>query len=174
MKLQGIFPPIATPFDHDGNIYASKIQHNVEKWNLTTLSGYVVMRLHRRERHAHAGGEVHLWEKVAKYAAPEKLLIAGTGVESVRETVLAHQPRRRDGLQGGHGAHAALLQEPDQPYRRPDALLPLRGGPVQDPAHDLQLAADHRRRYPARGRGRAFASTPTSSPSRRARATSRR
>ena len=43
MKLQGIFPPIATPFDHAGNIYISKIRHNVEKWNLTTLSGYVVM-----------------------------------------------------------------------------------------------------------------------------------
>ena len=43
MKLQGIFPPIITPFDHNGNIYLSKIQHNVEKWNLTTLSGYVVM-----------------------------------------------------------------------------------------------------------------------------------
>jgi 4-hydroxy-2-oxoglutarate aldolase len=28
-----------------------------------------------------------LWEWVAEYAAPEKLLIAGTGVESVRETV---------------------------------------------------------------------------------------
>ena len=27
------------------------------------------------------------WELVAQYAAPEKLLIAGTGVESVRETV---------------------------------------------------------------------------------------
>jgi len=43
MKLQGIFPPITTPFDYEGNIYAAKIQHNVEKWNRTTLSGYVVM-----------------------------------------------------------------------------------------------------------------------------------
>jgi 4-hydroxy-2-oxoglutarate aldolase len=43
MKLQGIFPPITTPFDHNGNIYLSKIQHNVEKWNLTMLAGYVVM-----------------------------------------------------------------------------------------------------------------------------------
>jgi len=31
--------------------------------------------------------KVLLWEWVAEYAAPEKLLIAGTGVESVRETV---------------------------------------------------------------------------------------
>ena len=28
-----------------------------------------------------------MWELVAKHAAPDKLLIAGTGMESVRETV---------------------------------------------------------------------------------------
>src|ERR1035441_8943101 len=42
MKLQGIFPPITTPFDHAGNIYAAKLQHNIEQWNRTTLAGYVV------------------------------------------------------------------------------------------------------------------------------------
>ena len=31
--------------------------------------------------------KIQLWEWVAQYAAPDKLLIAGTGVESVRETV---------------------------------------------------------------------------------------
>jgi 4-hydroxy-2-oxoglutarate aldolase len=31
--------------------------------------------------------KISLWEQVAKHAAPDKLLIAGTGMESVRETV---------------------------------------------------------------------------------------
>jgi 4-hydroxy-2-oxoglutarate aldolase len=31
--------------------------------------------------------KIRLWEWVAEFAAPEKLLLAGTGVESVRETV---------------------------------------------------------------------------------------
>src|SRR4051812_25103577 len=87
MKLQGIFPPIATPFDHNGNIYISKIQHNVEKWNLTTLSGYVVMGSTGESVMVTAEEKYTVWEQVAKYAAPDKLLIAGTGVESVRETV---------------------------------------------------------------------------------------
>jgi 4-hydroxy-2-oxoglutarate aldolase len=43
MKIQGIFPPITTPFDASGDIYPAKVRHNVEKWNRTTLSGYVVM-----------------------------------------------------------------------------------------------------------------------------------
>jgi 4-hydroxy-2-oxoglutarate aldolase len=87
MKLQGIFPPITTPFDHAGNIYAAKLQHNIEKWNLTTLAGYVVTGSTGESVLLAAQERVEVWEMVARYAAPEKLLIAGTGVESVRETV---------------------------------------------------------------------------------------
>jgi 4-hydroxy-2-oxoglutarate aldolase len=87
MKLQGIFPPIATPFDHEGNICASKVRHNVEKWNRTTLAGYVVCGSTGESVMLTTEEKVQLWELVAQSAAPEKLLIAGTGVESVRETV---------------------------------------------------------------------------------------
>ena len=87
MKLQGIFPPIATPFDHAGNIYVSRIRHNVEKWNLTTLSGYVVMGSTGESVMLLPEEKYTMWEEVAKYADSSKLLIAGTGVESVRETV---------------------------------------------------------------------------------------
>src|SRR5258708_30826341 len=87
MKLQGIFPPITTPFDHEGNIYVSKIRHNVEKWNLTTLSGYVVMGSTGESVMLTPDEKFCMWQQVAACAAPEKVLIAGTGVESVRETV---------------------------------------------------------------------------------------
>ncbi|HLK62835.1 MAG TPA: dihydrodipicolinate synthase family protein [Bryobacteraceae bacterium] len=87
LKLQGIFPPITTPFDHNGNIYHSKVQHNVEKWNRTTLSGYVVMGSTGESVMLTADEKINLWEQVARHAASDKLLIAGTGMESVRETV---------------------------------------------------------------------------------------
>src|SRR5215467_11646236 len=87
MKIQGVLPPITTPFDHTGNIYAAKVQHNIEKWNRTTLTGYVVTGSTGESVLLTAEEKVELWEMVARYAAPEKLLIAGTGVESVRETV---------------------------------------------------------------------------------------
>ena len=87
MKLQGIFPPIATPFDHNGNIYLSKIQHNVEKWNLTALAGYVVMGSTGESVMLTTDEKYTVWEQVAKHAAADKLLIAGTGMEGVRETV---------------------------------------------------------------------------------------
>jgi 4-hydroxy-2-oxoglutarate aldolase len=87
MKLQGIFPPITTPFDYSGGIYATKVQHNVEKWNRTTLAGYVVCGSTGESVMLTAEEKLALWELVAKHAAADKLLIAGTGVESVRETV---------------------------------------------------------------------------------------
>ena len=87
MKLQGIYPPITTPFDHAGNIYAAKVQHNVEKWNRTSLSGYVVMGSTGESVMLTTDEKIAMWEMVAKYADPEKTLIAGTGMESVRETV---------------------------------------------------------------------------------------
>jgi 4-hydroxy-2-oxoglutarate aldolase len=87
MKLQGIFPPIATPFDSNGDIYPAKVRHNVEKWNRTALAGYVVMGSTGESVMLTADEKYTMWELVAKHAAPEKLLIAGTGMEGVRETV---------------------------------------------------------------------------------------
>src|ERR1700722_14318963 len=78
MKLQGIFPPITTPFDHKGDIYITKVQHNVEKWNRTSLSGYVVMGSTGESVLLTTEEKYLLWELVAKHAAPDKLLIAGT------------------------------------------------------------------------------------------------
>ncbi len=87
MKLQGIFPPIATPFDHNGDIYAAKVRHNVEKWNRTALGGYVVCGSTGESVMLTPDEKFSLFEMVAQHAASDKLLIAGTGVESVRETV---------------------------------------------------------------------------------------
>ncbi|HYI93472.1 MAG TPA: dihydrodipicolinate synthase family protein [Bryobacteraceae bacterium] len=87
MKLQGIYPPITTPFDHNGEIYKTKLTSNVEAWNRTGLAGYVVCGSTGESVMLTPEEKFLCWELVAKAAAPEKLLIAGTGVESVRETV---------------------------------------------------------------------------------------
>ena len=87
LKLEGIYPPIATPFDLDGNLYKAKVRHNVEKWNRTGLAGYVVCGSTGESVMLTPDEKFQMFEWVAECAAPDKLLIAGTGVESVRETV---------------------------------------------------------------------------------------
>jgi 4-hydroxy-2-oxoglutarate aldolase len=106
MKLQGIFPPIATPFDHKGDIYPAKVRHNVDKWNKTSLSGYVVMGSTGESVMLLPEEKFTMWELVAACAAPEKLLIAGTGAESVRETVSLTNRA------AGMGYKAAMVRTP--------------------------------------------------------------
>jgi 4-hydroxy-2-oxoglutarate aldolase len=105
-KLQGILPPIATPFDHRGDLYKIKVQHNVEKWNRTALAGYVVCGSTGESVYLNTEEKLHLWEWVAEYAAPGKILVAGTGAESVRETVTLTNAAAERGYQ------AAMVRTP--------------------------------------------------------------
>ncbi len=84
-RLQGIFLPIAVPFDHAGDLYPVKVQHNVEKWNRTAVSGYVVAG--DESIYLSSAEKIRIWEWVAQAAAPEKVLIASTGMPSVHETI---------------------------------------------------------------------------------------
>src|SRR5579863_7189657 len=87
MLLHGIFPPITTPFYPDGNVYYKKIESNVERYSRTPIAGIVVQ--------GSTGEAIMLSDqerrdvlKVARAAAaPSKVLIAGTGVESAIETL---------------------------------------------------------------------------------------
>ena len=155
MKLQGIFPPIATPFDHAGNIYLSKIAAQRGEVEPDALSGYVVMGSTGESVMLTPEEKYTMWELVAKHAAPDKLLIAGTGVESVRETVCLTNRAAEMGYK------AAMVRTPHyyknliNRNRRADAVLPRSGRSIEAPADYLQLAADHRRGYLGGGGGRA-------------------
>ena len=106
MKLHGIFPPITTPFDRGGELYQAKVRHNIEKWNLTALAGYVVTGSTGESVLLSTEEKLRLWGWVAESAAVEKTLIAGTGAESVRETVaLTNQA-------AAMGYKAALVRTP--------------------------------------------------------------
>ncbi len=106
LKLHGIFPPIATPFDHNGDLYMAKIRHNVEKWNKTQLAGYVACGSTGESVMLTCEEKSRLWGAVAEATTPEKLLIAGTGVESVRETV------QLTNMAAGMGYKAAMVRTP--------------------------------------------------------------
>lgn len=87
MLLQGIFPPITTPFYPDGNVYYKKLEHNVERYSRTPASGIVALgstgesiMLSDQERR-------EVLKTVQKTAAPNKVLIAGSGMESAVETL---------------------------------------------------------------------------------------
>jgi 4-hydroxy-2-oxoglutarate aldolase len=87
MLLQGIFPPITTPFYPDGNVYFKKLESNVERYSRTPVAGIVVLgstgeaiMLSDQERR-------DVFKCAREAAAPNKVLIAGTGIESAIETL---------------------------------------------------------------------------------------
>src|SRR2546425_2910592 len=87
MLLHGIFPPITTPFYPDGRVYLRKLEHNVERYSKTPVAGIVVL--------GSTGEAVLLSDQERRdvlkitrdAAAPDKVLVAGTGAESAIETL---------------------------------------------------------------------------------------
>lgn len=87
MLLHGIFPPLTTPFYPDGNVYFKKLESNVERYSRTPIAGIVVLgstgesiMLSDQERR-------EVLKCAREAAAPNKVLIAGTGIESAVETL---------------------------------------------------------------------------------------
>ena len=42
-NLNGIFPPITTPFDADGRLLTDRLIDNLDRWSETRLAGYTVL-----------------------------------------------------------------------------------------------------------------------------------
>src|SRR5260221_3628740 len=84
MKLQGIFVDATTPFDHAGDLYKVKIEHNIGKWNQTSVAGYVVGGFTGEGALLSGEEKLELWRIAAASAAPGKLLIAGVDAAGTR------------------------------------------------------------------------------------------
>ena len=84
--LHGIMPPIATPFVNDEVAY-DKLAQNFSRWNKIGLSGYVVMGSNGESVFLTREEKLNLVEAVKKNIAGDKLLIAGTGSDSIKETI---------------------------------------------------------------------------------------
>jgi 4-hydroxy-2-oxoglutarate aldolase len=105
MKLHGIFAPLTTPFESDGSVALGQVRNNVALYNKTKLAGYVPNGS-TSESVLLLWEEVYnVWEAVRDAAAPEKILIAGSGAESTSETIAHTNHAARIGY-----AHAELLQ----------------------------------------------------------------
>ncbi len=105
MKLDGIFPPITTPF-RDGALDLDGLRANTERYLRTGIRGVVVLG---------SSGEAPLVDDeesdraigAAREVTPRhQLLIAGTGRESTRATIEATKRA------AGDGADAVLVRTP--------------------------------------------------------------
>ena len=84
--LKGIFPPIPTPFEND-EVSSEKLKFNIDKWNKTRINGYVVMGSNGESAYLTMDEKIELISKVKEFASDGKIIIAGTGLESIKDTI---------------------------------------------------------------------------------------
>ncbi len=120
IKLEGVYPPIATPFDADGEMDAEALAGNIRRWNRADLAGYVVGGSNGESVLLRDGELCCAVEAVRAEAPEDKVVIAGTGRESTRDTIALTQEAARAGAQAalvmtpsffaGQMTHEALLE----------------------------------------------------------------
>lgn len=106
MLLTGIFPPITTPFYPDGRINLKKLEHNVDRYSRGPVSGMVVLGSTGETVMLNEEEQREVLRAAIAVAAPEKVMIAGCGQESVQETI------RRCELAAELGYDVALVRTP--------------------------------------------------------------
>ena len=87
MLLHGIFTPITTPFYPDGKIYFRKLEQNVEQYCRAPIAGIVVQGSTGEAVFLSDDEKREVLKSVREAAANDKVLIAGTGIESAIETL---------------------------------------------------------------------------------------
>lgn len=106
MKLEGVFVPLVTPFNFEGELYRAKVAHNLSKLNLTAVTGYVSCSAIGDAPLLSFEEKTTLFELTAQFAAPEKVKIAAVSEASVREAA------RLIDVAAAHGFSGALLEAP--------------------------------------------------------------
>lgn len=119
-EIRGIYAPIATPFTSDSKEIAfDRLREHLAYYNGTKLAGYVVCGSTGEANFLTWGETERLFDAVAQNTDSNKQLIAGTGVDSLLETV------ERTKRAGELGYSAALVRTPHyyKPLMTSAALL---------------------------------------------------
>ena len=85
--LKGVFAPIPTPLGEDGEVSLSAVRSNMERWVRSGLAGVVVFGSNGEAPYLSWDEKVRLIEAVIQANAGRRLVIAGTGQETTRDTI---------------------------------------------------------------------------------------
>lgn len=104
--MNGIFPPLPTPFREDGGLDLGLLAALVEGLNGTGLAGFLALGSNGEAVHIEEDEAERVVKTVWEAAAPGMTLLAGTGRLSTRATIEATKRA------AGAGADAALVVTP--------------------------------------------------------------
>ncbi|MGA2752241.1 MAG: dihydrodipicolinate synthase family protein [Terracidiphilus sp.] len=87
MLMEGVFAAVTTPFYPDDRIYFRKIEANMARYSRSLLAGMVVLGSTGEAVTLNDAETRDVLRASVEATAPEKVLIAGVGRESVRTTI---------------------------------------------------------------------------------------
>jgi 4-hydroxy-2-oxoglutarate aldolase len=86
-SLSGIFPPITSPFDSDGELLVDKFRENVERWAEAPLAGLTVLGSNGEAHYLSDQEKLLLVREARARTGRNRTMIVGAGKESTRLTV---------------------------------------------------------------------------------------
>jgi len=87
IKLNGLYPPLPTSFTGDEELNLSKIADNIEKLCRYRLSGILILGSNGEMVMLNNEEKKNVYDTARKAIPSGKLMIAGTGAQSTRETI---------------------------------------------------------------------------------------
>jgi len=105
-KFKGVLPPMITPFKENGDVDYDGFVKNIQKWNKDKLAGYLVIGSNSETAYLSEKEKLELVRLTVETAAEGRHIIAGTGLESARETI------RFTNTCAKLGVHSALVLTP--------------------------------------------------------------
>ncbi len=87
LKLNGVFPPLPTSFDNDENLSLDNMSYNIEKLSKYELAGFLVLGSNGELVNLSDVERQVVFEATREAIPSDKIMIAGTGGQSTRETI---------------------------------------------------------------------------------------
>src|SRR5688572_19981911 len=85
--LRGVLLPVTTPFNADGKLDLKGLSANIEKWNTSGISGYVVLGSTGERVHLDEREYLTVIEAARKEVSRDFLFITGAGQQSTSGTI---------------------------------------------------------------------------------------
>jgi len=87
MEIEGVFPPVTTPFDDNGCIVHDHLAENIKRWNETDISGYLILGSNSESVFLNEEEKLEIVKTARKSIPLSKKMLVGTGLECTKGTI---------------------------------------------------------------------------------------
>jgi 4-hydroxy-2-oxoglutarate aldolase len=86
-RLTGVFPPVPTPFDTQGEIAPDRLAANLRQLATTPLSGFIILGSNGEYPYLDEAEKRVMFEAARAAIPADRLFVAGTGAEATRQAL---------------------------------------------------------------------------------------